>query len=276
MRLSSLKRPFVCLVVSEPTAGKVIGLVDRYERKVDAFEVNLTVLEEKSLRDIFSSTTRPCIATNRRAGFMRFYGYENLQSVGEEERSRRLSAAAEAGASAVDCELDIFDEKRQTKKPPYLGREEEAYWSNPKSEPAELSRTRSVVDRQTEFATRLKGAGAEVLFSCHTQTVITKDQGAAIISAMEDRGADLGKIVSMTPRVDDLSSFVETVIHLKRTSPIPFNVMNVGSESILGRLLSVELGSSWVYCRPDEGKTFGGQPTVAQVRNFFAITGRKT
>jgi len=273
MRLSSLPRPFVCLVVSEPTIGTAINLIDSYESIVDAFEINLTVIGEDSFRDLFSSTNRPCIATNRRAAFMRFYGYEDLQPITEEARARRLGAAAESGASAVDCELDIFDEARQSAKPDYLSADERVYASDPKSEPAELSMVRSVVRRQARFAGEVKATGTEVIFSCHTQTVITPRIGIRIISAIEKRGGDLGKMVSLTPTVYDVPSFVDTVVHLKQTSRLPFNLMNVGSESVLGRLVSVKLGSSWVYCRPDSGKTFSGQPTVGQVRDFLSATG---
>ena len=273
MRLSSLRRPFICLVVSEPTVDRVIGLIDSCEGGVDAFEINLTAMGVDSFRDIFSSTKRPCIATNRRAAFMRFYGYEDLQPITEESRARRLGAAAEAGASAVDCELDIFDEARQRAKPEYLSEAERTYAYDPKSEPAELSMTRSVVRRQVRFVGEIKDTGTEVILSCHTQTVITPRIGTTIISAIDKREGDFGKIVSLTPSAYDLPHFVDTVVHLKQTSKVPFNMMNVGEESVLGRLVSVKLGSSWVYCRPERGRTFSGQPTVRQVRDFLSATG---
>lgn len=271
MKLSSLKRPFICLVVSEPTPTRVIKTIGAYEERVDAFEVNLSVVDQRGFRDIFSSTKRPCIATNRRSIFMRFYGYERLPPVSDEARARRLIAAAEVGASAVDIELDLFDGARQSMKPAYLSKEEVAYARNPKAEPTELSRDSDVVKRQIGFVKQVKQIGAEAVFSCHTQTIITRVQGTSILAEMESRGADMAKIVSLTPAIGDIGPFIETVIRMAEVSRVPFNVMNVGSQSILGRLLSVGLGSSWIYCRPDSGTAFKGQPTVGQAMSFLDI-----
>ncbi len=272
MKLTSLKRPFICLVVSEASPKKTIGLIDAYEEKVDAFEVNLAMLEEKTFGEIFASTNRPCLATNRRPSFMVFYGYRDCPPVTEEERALRLVKALDAGAAAIDCELDMFDEAHQKVKPRYLSREERKY-AESGSPPAELSKDRRFVAKQKEMARSAKSIGAEMVFSCHTQTVIDRRQGAMIISAMQRRGADLGKIVSLTFDAGDLVPFIDTAVALKTASTIPFNLMNVGSESILGRLLSVKLGSSWVYCRPDLGAAFKGQPSIDQVKAFFGMTG---
>ncbi len=273
MRLSSLRRPFVCLVVSEASPKKAVRVMDAYESRVDAFEVNLTLLEERSFRDVFCSTVRPCLATNRRPGFMRFYGYHDLPPVSEEDRATRLLAALGAGATAIDCELDMFDDARQSVKPPYLSEEEKAY-ARSSSDPAELSRDRGCVAKQLKLVRRAKDSGGEVVLSCHSQTVIDRSHGSTIMSAMERRGADFGKIVSLTLEARDLVPFIETVLLLRNRSKIPYNLMNVGSESILGRLLSVKLGSSWIYCRPDSGTGYGGQPSIGQVRTFVDMVGR--
>jgi 3-dehydroquinate dehydratase len=270
MKLTSLKRPFICLVVSEASPDEAVRLIDAHENRVDAFEVNLTMLQEKAFGEIFASTNRLCLATNRRPSFMEFYGHSGLPPVTEEERARRLMKALDSGAAAIDCELDMFDETRQKTKPKYSSREERKY-AESGSPPAELSKERRAVAKQREIARSVKGIGAETVFSCHTQTVIDRTQGATIISAMQERGADLGKIVSLTFHVRDLIPFMDTAISLKADSAIPFNLMNVGSESILGRLLSVELGSSWVYCRPDFGASFKGQPSVDQAKTFFGM-----
>lgn len=273
MKLSSLKRPFICLVVSEQSGEKAVRVIQENEDRVDAFEVNLTMLDVRQLRDVFAATKRPCLATNRRPNFMKFYGYEGLPPVSEQDRAGKLLSALDAGASAIDCELDMFDDDRQRMKPSYLSREEKAYARRPGSEPAELSREPRAVAKQKRIARSAKSAGGEVVFSCHTQTVMRSDQGRTILSTMQRRGADFGKVVSLTLRPDDIVPFVETVVLLRRTSKIPFNLMNVGIESVLGRLLSVGLGSSWTYCRPEAGVGYTGQPTVDQARAFFRMAG---
>lgn len=111
MKLSSLKRPFVCLVVSEANTESCARVIDAYEERVDAFEINLAVLSERSFVDVISTSRNPCIVTDRRPEFMKFYGYADLPDIKEEDRARRLRIAVGAGASAVDCELDMFDEK---------------------------------------------------------------------------------------------------------------------------------------------------------------------
>ena len=110
MKLSALGVPFVCLVLSEPTIEDCIRLIDRHEKDVDAFEVNLPPLDPTRLRDVFQATSRPLIATNRRTDFMRFYGYTHLPAMSETERAEALRRAVGMGADAIDFELDIFAE----------------------------------------------------------------------------------------------------------------------------------------------------------------------
>ncbi len=104
MKLSKLDLPFTCLVLSEPSVKQCLRIIDRFEKRVDAFEVNLPPLDPGELGDVFGSTSRPCIATSRRAKFMAFYGYKDLPIVGENSRAESLKRAIGLGAAAVDFE----------------------------------------------------------------------------------------------------------------------------------------------------------------------------
>ena len=102
-----------------------------------------------------------------------------------------------------------------------------------------------------------------MIISCHTQTVLDEDDALEIVREVEKRGGQFAKIVSLTPGYDDLIGMFRCVTVLKKRSAIPFTVMNVGWASVLGRLTSVMVGSSWVYCRATEARrSYAGQPSL--------------
>jgi 3-dehydroquinate dehydratase len=267
MNLSQLEVPFTCLVVSEPTVRGCLRIVDRFEQAVDSFEVNLPPLDPAGIGDVFQSTSRPCIATNRRSGFMTVYGYFNLPRISEKSRAKALKRAVGLGAAAADFELDMFRPESRVRTRPGtvdgLGR------GRRRRRPAELSADPEVVRMQSVLASEIKGAGAEVIMSCHTQNVLRETDALEIVHEVERRGGQFAKIVSLTPRKEDLFEMLECAFSLKRKALIPFTVMNIGVDSTSGRLLSILAGSSWVYCRPRSEHSYRGQPTFDETRGFL-------
>ncbi len=269
MKFSQLPRPFICAVIAEPTISECINQIDQLAPHVDAFEINIPQLIEGRLEDVFSATQRPCIATNRRADFMRLYGYRNLPRLSEEMRLERLRDALHSGAAMVDYELDAFDDASLSAKPAFGSRLEREYASRRNSRPTEFSIKPKVVRRQKQFAKAIRSVGGEVLISSHTQTRIRKGITLQIAKAMQLRGADLGKIVVHTFNLDDLLDLFGTAIELRKSLRIPFNLMNVGEQPILGRLFSVFFGSGWIYCRANSNYAFTGQPTFSDAEAFL-------
>jgi 3-dehydroquinate dehydratase len=268
MKLSSLKRPFICAVVAEPDARSSIKLVDSLENSphVDSFEINIAQLPVSSLRDVFASTNKPCIATCRRASFMKLYGYNSLPTLSSDERAWKLLRALSDGASTIDFELDIFDEQKSILD---YGRIMNTNAQKPTASSTEISKKSSVIRRQMELATQIKEIGGETMISCHSLTTIKQELVFDIANSIESRGADFGKIVMVTSRGSDLITLLELATKIRRKFAIPFNLMNMGYQAILGRLLSVAFGSSWIYCRTNSRHSFKGQPSLSEVLNFF-------
>jgi 3-dehydroquinate dehydratase len=202
---------------------------------------------------------------------MKVYGYYDLPILTEQRRAERLLKALDCGANAIDFELDIFDEESQERKPAFGTDEETKYAMRPRGKPAEFSNKPGAAGQQKELSEKIKSVGVEVMISCHTQIRVNKQQILIVADAMKRRGADLIKIVTMTFDSLDLVRFLDSVVELKNYVTIPFNLMNVGENVILGRLLSVTLGSSWIYCRPNNNSehSFRGQPTIHEVKEFL-------
>jgi 3-dehydroquinate dehydratase len=258
--LSKLQRPFVVAVIVEPTLRACGQKVIEFEESwnPDGFEINIGQLRDiASLRDIFASTTKPCIATHRRAEFMRVYGYDGLPPVPDHERAGKLLKALDAGARVLDFELDIFDETWGGVSPGAILRDE-------------FSTQTHAVEKQMKLVESVRSMGSEVLLSCHMNTLIRFKKIVAVERAMEERGADFGKIVVTTRGNDEFVVFLDAVRSLKSISRIPFVLMNVGKNALLGRLVSLVLGSSWVYCRSDSKHDFLDQPTVSLAREFLS------
>ena len=270
MKLCAIRRPFIILVVAESTPAECIRQIELGEQlRVDGFEINLAPLRGQNFSDIFASTSRPCIVSNRRPEFMKLYGYRNLPRTNERERVQKLLQALNGGARVVDYELDTFVEGNAHIDLPFGSRQEAIYARNPRSRPTQLSMNPQVANRQTNLSHEIKTVGGEVLISCHTQTQIRKREAFVILRTMERREADFGKIVVHTFDLTDLGNFLSTTIDLKKSALIPFNLMNFGEYSKLGRLLSVLFGSAWIYCRASSKKSFVGQPTVHETREFL-------
>ena len=267
LKLTSIRKPFIVAVIAESTVPKCLRqLRSAEENGADAFEINIAQLKEKELRKIFISTKKPCIASNRRSDFMKLYGYKNLAETNEETRVGKLLRTLENGAEAIDFELDTFTSKHES--PSFGSRAETKYALMSESKPTQNSTHPRITLRQRRLAQLIKSSEGEVLISCHTQTRIRQSEILRLVQTMEVRGADLAKVVTHTFDADDLVKFLRTVSKVKNSARIPFNLMNFGAYSIPGRLLSVALGSAWVYCRIGS-HGFAGQPTIQQARTFL-------
>ncbi len=81
----------------------------------------------------------------------------------------------------------------------------------------------------------------------------------------------MAKIFVYTFDQPDLINLFREGLELDRIMKIPFTVMNVGANAILGRLMSSCFGSGWVYCRSGSGYNYSGQPTVQDARQFLNL-----
>ncbi len=271
MRLSGLDVPFLCLVVSEPTVKGCLKVVDRFEPVADSFEINLPPLEPSQMGDVFHSTLRPCIATSRRSDFMKVYGYSNLPRVSDRSRAEALKRAVGLGAAAVDFELDLFQPPASDQAGPEGADNRVSGSSRPRL--VEFSTDPEVVKSQTTLASEIRAAGAEVVMSCHTKSVLHEEQALEIVHGVAGRGGQFAKVVSVTPRREDVFEMLACAFSLNRKALMPFTLMNIGADSPSDRLLSVLAGSTWLYCRPPSKHSYAGQPTFEDARAFVESLG---
>jgi 3-dehydroquinate dehydratase len=269
MRLSELPKPFICTVIVEADIKATLACIENAEHETDAFEVNLTPLNLHVISDIFGSTRKPCIATYRRSKFMRVYGFDSLRKLTETARQERLMRALSSGATAIDFELDMFDEQPHKLVPG--GIKEREYARRKNAKPTEISYDRKTVERQKKLAHEVKSMGGEVVISCHSQTRADRATIFRIANLMQLRGANFGKIVVVTDTDQDLIRMWKCGLDLRREIRIPFNLMNSGELMVLGRILSVNFGSSWLYCRSKSTRGFSGQPTAEQARRVLHL-----
>gem|GEM_PF-5995306 len=271
MKLSGLDVPFMCLVVSEPSVKGCLRVIDRFEPVAHSFEINLPQLDPALIGDIFHSTPRPCIATYRRSDFMTVYGYTKLPMVSDKSRADALKRAVALGASAADFELDMFQPEQAVEaRRRATGGQVRA---GPRGRPVEFSTDRGAVRMQSDLASEIRDAGAEVVMSCHTQSVLREADALELVHAVAGRGGQFAKLVSQTPRKEDVFELLACAFSLNRKALIPFTLMNVGPESASQRLLSVLAGSSWVYCRPPSRHSYRGQPTFEDTKSFIESLG---
>jgi hypothetical protein len=261
VRLSQLQRPFTCLVVCEPTPRRCLDVVERYERVVDSFEINLAPLGDSGGADVFRSTSKPCIAAWRRSADMTRYGYSGLPRVSESSRAESLSLAVGQGAAAADLELDTFGVHRAAR--------------GPAQGIAGLSMDRDAVQKQQRLTRGLRSAGAEVVMSCHLRGVLKKQLAAKVTKEVDRRGGQFASMVSQTPQRHDVFAMLAAAFALGRETTMPFAVTGVGAGSGSDALLSLLAGSSWVYCRPESEHAYRGQPTVEEAVALIGSLGLK-
>jgi hypothetical protein len=267
MKISRLARPFTCLTLNEPTVAGCIKTIEKYERIVDSFEVHLPLLDLSGPRDVFRSTSRPCIATNPKV-ILSASARGVIRPEVEERRTKELELAVRQGASAVELELDSFDHAHGPN--PSSGR------SGSRRRLVGLSTSPKAGRMQSAFAGRIRSMGGEVVMSYHTGGVLRARDAKTVALEAKRRGGDFVKIVTKTPRRQDLYKMLECAFLLDRESPVPFTLMNVGPLSGADRLASVLAGSSWVYCSPNGDDGGAGRPTVDEAVSFIESLGLRS
>jgi hypothetical protein len=252
LRFSELSRPFIVGVISERTIEEGIRTLKLGEFDgADCFQWELHKLEDfppskEDMRDLFSSTNKPIWTTNRR-------GVKPHTPKMEEVRMKLQIDAIEIGASGIDMEMDTFDhwllwdQKRKQKE-----------WENlhdipvnKKDFPHECSFNKDARDKQLEIIDTVHSLDAEVLMSCHVLVRTTDNGILKIVNEMDNRGADLIKIVVRNDDFYDLCDTLRANIMLKENTDKPFKLMSQGEPSKLGRVLYPMFGSAWAFGQQD-------------------------
>lgn len=271
-RIADVDAPFVwCPIVERDPAAVRATMRAAVLEGAAAFEIHLPMLDypdAAALADLADATTRPVIATCRRAEFYTLVGYpaEDLDAIrrSDEGRVEALTDAVRAGFDGADFELDTFGEG--TVPPDDVGGIE----ARLAREAEEVTLDPEAVARQERAVEAIQDLGGEVLLSCHPGCHLAPEEAAAIAGLMADRGADLAKIVGVDESLAEVLDTLEANLRLRDALEIPFTMMSMGPPSRVGRPFYPFFGSSWVYCQVEHRPGgFEAWPTVENAREIL-------
>ena len=253
MKFTDLPRPFIIGVISDGDVDHCIRNMKHSEFDgADGFQLELhnfrsLPLSKQKLKDIIGSTTKPIWTTNRRSKIDR----QQRRQIDEHARIQVELDALDAGAQCIDLEMDTFD-------PWYLWdtHRRQAEWSqlhdipvNPDDFPGECCFNEDAIREQCKVIDHVHNVGGEVLLSSHI-LVRTRTEGIVrIAKALEQRGADLIKIVVWNDDFYDLCDTLRANVVLSETLETPFKLMSQGEPSKLGRAIFPMFGSAWAFCQ---------------------------
>ena len=229
-KISQLSKPFICATLFYSDRKTTMMNMKLAELKgARAFELNLLPLSatDEDLKDIFAFTRHPVFTTLRRGGPTAEGTMATFKGT-DEDRIRRQLEVLELGSSGFDLEFDSFVPSR---KP------DDQWVVNAEAAKRQKEAIRSAHDK-----------GAEVMMSCHVYNrALSADEAVKIGKQIEERGADLAKIVCQNYNHQDTIETLKGVVALREQLRIPFVFFGMGEYSKLTRVVGPMLGSMLVY-----------------------------
>lgn len=236
------KKPLLTVIIQAATPERVEYLTKAsLQNGADAFGLQICRLNKqyqngKDISAMFSlMDNKPVYITN----------YRHSENTGktDTELAREMVSYATCGATLCDVMGDMF------------GISEDQTTTDPLA-----------VAKQKEYIKELHKNGAEVLMSSHMQKFIDKERLLEIALQMEDRGADIAKIVTFANTKEEQIKNLEATLYLKEKLSIPFLFLSNGHCELIRRVGPV-IGSCMYLCvyEHDEYST-PDQPLLTQAR----------
>ena len=230
------KAPIITGSISLNTVDSIISTIKREEADgATGFIVYLTALAENqrtvaNLKRIAECTQYPVMA-------LAYGNYSNL-----EMRLNLWRMAVEAGFDAVDIPMDTYSVSYDASKASYAG------MIFASAAPKEVSMDPEVIAQQQAFMAELRGINPEVeiLISAHVGVAMNQEQGVALAKEMENRGADIAKIVLAS--TSDLEEALQTNMVLQQELNVPFFYNCAGAASRPFRTAAGLMGTQVVFC----------------------------
>ena len=227
MRPSFLKlpRPIVTCILCEKTVERAVATIKNAEFDgAPAFAIHLEpwtvdMLNDENFRRVAQASTKPIM-------FLRYRGTEKWPlPLSDEERVEMLMRTVECGAACVDFTADTFDPS-----------------------PLEFTQKPEAVDQQKRAIDRVHQMGAEVVMSSHIYEPRTCEQVLEHMKAVESRGPDFAKIVTMANTEEEFTEAIRTTLALRKEMKVPFIHLVGGRFALPHRYLSPSLGNSLTFC----------------------------
>ena len=245
----ALPRPIVTCILRAESVNQAVSTIKNGEFDgAPAFAVHLEGFDRESLTDknlhaIASATHRPVMflryRSNMRPG--------DTTSLTDDERADVLLRGIRCGAAAVDLTADMFD-----------------------ASPLEFTANPAAVDKQRRFIDDVHALGGECVMSSHIYEPRTCEQVLEQMKAVEARGADFAKIVTMVDTEEQFLDAIRTTLELHREMKIPFIHLCNGRFSRMHRFLSPALGNALTFCVWHYTEQYvSGQPPIQNMMTIL-------
>ena len=237
-------RPMITVMLKSKNTGALIEEFKRTSAQgAEAYGLQLEGLQKQylnrqDLTDIFQAMEdKPCYVTNYARGNI------NGQNQSDEMLAEELLLALDCGAVLCDMRADMFDR--------CVG---------------EFTLQDTAVEKQKELIREIHRKGKEALMSSHIFQFTPKEQVYAIAHAMQERGADIAKVVAIADDEKELTEAFETLLLLKKEIVIPTLFLCNGFCSYKHRMLGPLLGSCMYLTVENRQKKVDMQKLIEEVR----------
>ena len=269
---AKLNSPVAVGVIRERTVNGAIAMIKKAELAgATALDLHLSCLDKEfqtadAIRMISSSTALPILALNYNQKYdMSPAGFS------EEERVNLLLTALDGGCAAIDMQGYTFDLKS---KSGYYGDKNYSFGAG---NPCEIVTDKEVIEKQKNLIEQVHGLGKEVLLSTHPYIPMSTEQVVDLAKFLDERGADVIKIVTRCDTDEQLGEAFQTMLALKNTElkgRISFHCC--GKKGKPTRIFNPMLGWYLCFCVPEftESSNFEQLPlalTAQTIENLKKI-----
>jgi len=263
-KLSTIVPPFVISVICEPTPAGVASAIENSSKNgASIIELNIAQIFARDLGKIerlIAQSDTPIYTACRRRNFMPLYGYEvsELQLLDDEDRIGRQLQLLDHSV-AIDMEFDTF-----------AGGDAHVLSGLPAAT-RECSQSESSLRRQSDVIDEVHSKDLDVVLSCHTALPLTESETLHLAMSMQERGADVIKIVNSHTDADYCPEIWKTILTLRSHLRCPFVLLSMGPGSILIRRMACHLGCSYTFARPAGVRYFYPEhETIADLEKLFS------
>ncbi len=266
-KYTQLSRPVLVESVRMETVNEAVADIQNAESEgAQAFLVHLELLKEEErtlggMKKIFEATNLPVMALNYRAKD----GSESAAV--DEERSLLLLEAIKCGANMIDVWGDMFDYDS-------VASLENCTQAFATARPKEITMRESCIAKQRALIAKAHELGAEVLISAHVGTELTCEQAISLAKEIENRGADIVKIITTCESKEHIPVILHTITELKKHLHVPYMYQCGGKYGKIVRPIAPFFGSAFALCHLKYGAvTFPEKPLLSDVKDVFRIFG---
>lgn len=163
----------------------------------------------------------------------------------DEELTEEMLLALSCGATLFDIRFDLFDRQ-----------------------PNEICYHEKAAAKQAALAKEVHRLGGEVIFSAHPLVFLPYEEVYRILTAQQERGADIVKVVTRADNDLELTENLATTLKLKQELSVPFLFLCGGTHCRKHRLLGPAMGDS-LFLTVQEGKEDSLQPLASDAKNIL-------